>query len=321
VKWVIDATGAVVHAALAGTTMHDASLESCLVAVHKRMRFPSPKGGGIVVVTELYVFSPGTARPPPPPTVRVERNTPALFGAGLIDELPDDVIEANAQTSHAGHPEITGKVGRTTDGRVARFGWKGDVPDLVTFVSRACSVELGLEVPGSPQPGRASAAYDIDVDDLEDLIAFVRELPQPIEARGDGGDGAMGHNQVASEGAEIFDEIGCTACHTPALGDVDGLYSDLLLHDMGADLDDNANVGYYGATPVGGSNEWRTPPLWGVRDSGQWLHDGRAQTIEAAIAAHAGEALPSMFKWRALQQSERFALRAFLETLVAPGSS
>src|SRR6185312_8422808 len=36
--------------------------------------------------------------------------------------------------------------------------------------------------------------------------------------------------------------------------------------------------------------EWRTPPLWGFRDSGPYLHDGRADTIDQAIALHGGEA-------------------------------
>ena len=34
-------------------------------------------------------------------------------------------------------------------------------------------------------------------------------------------------------GCELFAEVNCVACHTPSLGDVRGIYSDLLLHDMG----------------------------------------------------------------------------------------
>ena len=37
--------------------------------------------------------------------------------------------------------------------------------------------------------------------------------------------------------------VGCAACHVPKLGNVDGVYSDLLLHDMGPELGD---VGQYG---------------------------------------------------------------------------
>ena len=35
--------------------------------------------------------------------------------------------------------------------------------------------------------------------------------------------------------------------------------------------------------------EWRTPPLWGFRDSGPYLHDGRAETLDQAVALHGGE--------------------------------
>ena len=183
----------------------------------------------------------------------VERNTPALFGAGLIDDIPHDVILANVEQSRVLHPEVTGRVPLTPEGRVARFGWKGDVADLVTFVSAACSVELGLEVPGSPQPGPRPTGLDLDLDELESLIAYVRSLPPPVERR-------MGRS--AREGAELFDSIGCTACHTAALGEVDGLYSDLALHDMGNDLGEASGAGSYGAPTTVASQEWRTPPLW-----------------------------------------------------------
>ena len=34
-------------------------------------------------------------------------------------------------------------------------------------------------------------------------------------------------------GYMVFESIGCATCHAPKLGEVTGLYSDLLLHDMG----------------------------------------------------------------------------------------
>ena len=89
-------------------------------------------------------------------------------------------------------------------------------------------------------------------------------------------------------GEKIFNNIGCAACHTRQVGKIDGIYSDLLLHDMGADLSDPApaipsggssfrSSGYGGgsflpSTPITSSlaelrRKWRTPPLWGVRNS------------------------------------------------------
>jgi CxxC motif-containing protein (DUF1111 family) len=64
--------------------------------------------------------------------------------------------------------------------------------------------------------------------------------------------------------------------------------------------------------------EWRTPPLWGVRDSAPYLHDGRAATLEEAIRAHGGEAEAVVEKFRALTAMERDSLLAFLDTLAAP---
>jgi len=64
--------------------------------------------------------------------------------------------------------------------------------------------------------------------------------------------------------------------------------------------------------------EWRTPPLWGLRDSAPYLHDGRAATIEQAIAFHGGEASLSVQKTFQLTPEERLQLVTFLRSLVAP---
>ncbi len=60
-------------------------------------------------------------------------------------------------------------------------------------------------------------------------------------------------------------------------------FTDLLLHDMGPDLADDRPDGE--AT----GSEWRTPPLWGigltetVNGNLNFLHDGRARSLEEAI--------------------------------------
>ena len=63
------------------------------------------------------------------------------------------------------------------------------------------------------------------------------------------------------------------------------------------------------------TREWRTPPLWGVADSAPYLHDGRAETLSEAIAAHGGEAKFSTMKYLALPRSDRMAMIAFLNSL------
>ena len=72
------------------------------------------------------------------------------------------------------------------------------------------------------------------------------------------------------------------------------------------------------ADPTRASLEWRTPPLWGLRDSAPYLHDGRAETILEAISMHDGEAMATRNRFFALSYSDQMAMLAFLESLVAP---
>ena len=63
-----------------------------------------------------------------------QRNPPPLFGAGLIDTIPDEAIEAAARRKVAGTAEIRGRVSRLKDGRIGRFGWKAQTATLKEFV-------------------------------------------------------------------------------------------------------------------------------------------------------------------------------------------
>jgi CxxC motif-containing protein (DUF1111 family) len=78
---------------------------------------------------------------------------------------------------------------------------------------------------------------------------------------------------------------------------------------MGPDLADGIVQG-----DAGGS-EFRTAPLWGVFWSAPYLHDGRAATLEAAIAAHGGEAASARDAFLALPSAMRAQLVAFLKSL------
>ena len=140
------------------------------------------------------------------------------------------------------------------------------------------------------------------------------------------------------EGEALFHTIGCGDCHVPKLGSVAGLYSDLLLHDLGDRLSDPSpappNTGL-GRQSAGGYSsrivlvnqpssfrqrmrQWKTPPLWGLRDSGPYLHDGRAETIEEAIAYHVGQAERAATAFLRLPAEGRNQILAFLMTLAAP---
>ena len=62
-------------------------------------------------------------------------------------------------------------------------------------------------------------------------------------------------------------------------------------------------------------SEFRTAPLWGARFSAPYLHDGRAATLEDAIAAHGGEAQQARNGFLALPAEARAALVAYIESL------
>lgn len=260
-----------------------------------------------------------------------QRNPTPLFGVGLIDAIPDRVIEAAARRRSVS-PAVSGRVSRLPDGRVGKFGWKAQTASLKEFNSQASASEIGLETPDHHQaadprsPGaEAARGLDLTAAQLDALTSFVRSLPRPIVETGDG--------QLARAGKNVFRSTGCVACHLPKLGEVDGLYSDLLLHDMGPSARDVGNYGVFAAGSADqapqrpgrreqaappSESEWRTPPLWGLSASAPYWHDGRARTIDQAIALHDGEAAASAQRHARLSDREKQQLRAFLDSLAPP---
>jgi CxxC motif-containing protein (DUF1111 family) len=266
-----------------------------------------------------------------------QRNTPAVFGSKLIDDIPERVILAHAKAQRMkwgmAPPDDesvpVGRALRLADGRIGRFGWKAQMSNLSTFVQAACANELGLANPGQAQPTplylQASLSsrprgYDLTLQQCDQLTAFCASLPKPVKRLPKGVT-----EEQAEVGSKVFSKVGCAECHTQNLGSVEGIYSDLLLHPMGRDL---VGGGSYGEpptpptpdTPDGGPSpsEWRTPPLWGVAQSAPYMHDGRANTLEEAIGMHGGQGLRSASRFKALNYSEQAALVAFLKTLQAP---
>jgi len=147
----------------------------------------------------------------------------------------------------------------------------------------------------------------------------MRTLKAPSRRNADDPDVIAGEN--------LFTQVGCESCHTStfitAPSDINALsnqtfhpYSDILLHDMGPLLDEGYPEG------SANSNEWRTPPLWGIglskeSQGGQLflLHDGRATTFEGAISFHGGEASNSRIAFFALSEEEQKKIIKFLESL------
>lgn len=270
-------------------------------------------------------------RVPPEANTVAQRQTTPLFGAGLIEAIPDAAIAQNARD-----PKPDGVRGRTAmiwdpatqAMRVGRFGWKAQQANLTTFAGDAYLNEMGITnrfFPNENAPNGnvellrrfqphpviedtidpATGKSDLDLAaDFMRLLAAPRPLPQ---------------SPSAAAGANVFAQAGCAACHRPTMTtgispiaalnrQPVNLYSDLLLHDMGA-LGDGI------AQADAGAREMRTAPLWGLRVRNRLLHDGRAATVDEAIRAHAGEGAVSRDRYQRLPLTQRQQLLDFLATL------
>jgi CxxC motif-containing protein (DUF1111 family) len=64
-----------------------------------------------------------------------------------------------------------------------------------------------------------------------------------------------------------------------------------------------------------GVRDMKTPPLWGLRVSGPYLHNGRAATIEDAIKAHEGEAKIIKDRYLKLTADQQALLVEFLKSI------
>lgn len=256
-----------------------------------------------------------------------------LFGAGLLEEIPDAAILANMSASAAekramgiaGHPNRSGN-----DGTITRFGWKAQNKSILVFSAEAYDVEQGVtnvafqterdETPAcllNPLPeDRAESNGDLldGLDDVSRFRLFTRFLAPPAPAP---------DTPSIANGRVVFRAIGCALCHTPALttGNADSaalrgvtanLYSDLLLHDMGAGLADGI---YQGAAS---GSEFRTAPLWGAGQRLYFMHDGRASDLVQAIRSHASpgsEANTVIQGFAALPAASKQDLLSFLRSL------
>ena len=99
------------------------------------------------------------------------------------------------------------------------------------------------------------------------------------------------------------------------------LYSDLKTHDMGEGLSDIVKQPSDVENIKIRKNQFLTRPLWGVADTGPWLHDGRARTLKEAILLHASkgsEANVAIDKFKKLSSGEQNAIVEFLLTLHLP---
>jgi CxxC motif-containing protein (DUF1111 family) len=263
----------------------------------------------------------------------VARRAPIpVFGAGLVEAIPDAAILALEDPFDRDRDGVSGRAAIVTDRatgerRVGRFGWKAQHATLLSFGADAYRNEMGitndlfgqelaLGVPPEhmrvcdripdPEDVRDPRTGRRGIDNFERFMRLLAPL-----GRGPSG-------EVERIGEQVFGVIGCAACHVPALTTGPSanplfhrravpLYSDLLLHDVGTG--DGIQQG--AAAP----EEIRSPALWGLRFRRPLLHDGSAATIEDAILRHAGEAQLARRGFERAPAADRVALLAFLQSL------
>jgi hypothetical protein len=274
-----------------------------------------------------------------------------VFGAGLIEQIPDLEILANAGRAVAAKTRL-GIRGRGNvvlpqqaisaqankngnDGTVGRFGWKAQNKSLLTFSGEAYNVEMGITNDLFPterdesdacttaaQPNSVTNLYAATplegVGSIEKFTLFMRLLAAPEPSP----DRPGGASSLAS-GRAAFQSAGCALCHTPTLRtgnaglpalrqrDVN-LFSDLLLHDMGNALADGIVQGQ------ASGREFRTAPLWGLGQRLFFLHDGRTSDLREAILAHrssGSEANAVIERFIALPDAQQQDLLNFLRSL------
>jgi CxxC motif-containing protein (DUF1111 family) len=231
-----------------------------------------------------------------------------VYGAGLIEQIPDYEITAN-QAANALLKRVVGISGRPNrngnDGRISRFGWKAQNQSLQLFAGEAYNVEMGitnelfqseraygpgcsfLTNPDDTTPTDTTAVGPDSLSNVEQFAFFMRFLAPPTPAPAT----TAGGNFSISRGRQLFAIVGCALCHTPTLrtgnstvaalrGQNVNLFSDLLVHQMGPGLADGVSQG--GAAP----DEFRTAPLWGLGQRIFFLHDGRTSDLLDAIRLH-----------------------------------
>jgi CxxC motif-containing protein (DUF1111 family) len=261
-------------------------------------------------------------------TITAKRRTTPLFGLGLVDSVPDSLLEQIAALEQQHTPDTAGRINMVLDvasgqQRVGRFGWKCQQATLFTFSGDAYLNEMGVTTPmfpveNCPQGNCAllqnaalpAVPNNTDNGDLIRFNDFMTFLAPPP---------TLALSSQAKQGANLFAQIGCANCHVPTLqtGHSQSVacnqvtfvpFSDFLLHDMGSLGDGIAQNG-------AGVSEMRTAPLWGLRLFTTFLHDGRASTVSDAILAHDGQAQRARNRFAGLNQTQRAQLLAFLSTL------
>lgn len=261
---------------------------------------------------------------------------PANTGLGLLETVPDATLLSLADENDTNGDGISGRpnwiyippyclyrpgTAERNGKYIGRFGKKAAVYDLQQQTANAYNQDMGINSSYESYNTYSGLQIDPEISNqtVLDVIFYLQTLKAPIQRDQQDAD--------VVAGKQVFINISCAKCHTPQLqtgpSAIAALanktifpYTDLLLHDMGAGLNDGYTEGT--ALPA----EWRTPPLWGLglsknSQGGQvfLLHDGRARSIEDAIIMHGGEAAQSKSNFQKLTPADKAKIMKFLESL------
>ena len=280
-----------------------------------------------------HAIDPAVAETIPPEANHTSfRNSTPLFGLGLIEAIPDKAILDNARRTPG--DGVKGRASMVTDivsGKtmVGKFGWKAQQATILAFSADAYLNEMGItnrffpyenlpngdtaklaqfDTVADPEDQVDPATGKTDVDKVADFMTLLAPPPSgPLLPS-------------AAAGKNVFVNLGCALCHTPSMmTDAKSpfialrnkevkLYSDLLLHNMGT-LGDGIVQG------VAIGSEMRTSPLWGLKYSAPYLHDGSAMTVEDAIKAHDGEGKISRDRFNRLNKNQKQQVLDFLNSI------
>ena len=256
-----------------------------------------------------------------------------LDGDGISGRLqlhePSELIEATLALEAQSHPDPLAR-GTLVDGKyIGRFGKKALTVNLLHQTVGAYQQDMGVTSDLLPEdlfnPVAGNRASD-EVPDPEassstvaNVVFYLKTLRAPPRRDADDPD--------VLAGEQLFGTVGCASCHVPTMrtgaSEIAVLdqvefhpYTDMLLHDMGSELDD----GYTEGRAL--TSEWRTPPIWGVGiqenfQGGQvfYLHDGRARSLREAIDFHGGEGEASRSAFVGLSADDQERLIRFLRSL------
>lgn len=302
----------------------------------------SDKGGPQLQQQAISGYQPETL--PSEANVFTQRLAPSIMGLGYIAALHDQDILANADPNDLDGDGISGRPNyvnptsffipqsihiSSNNQYLGRFGKKSEKITIMDQVVFALKQDMGITSDFDMQDlynyqlgintGDHIPDPEVSSGFVNSLTFYLRTLKAPPRRNTDDPDVIAGEN--------LFQQIGCTGCHkssfTTSSVDVKALsnqtfhpYSDFLLHDMGTALDDGYPEG------SANSNEWRTPPLWGIglakdAQGGKLflLHDGRATTFENAISFHGGEAKNRRTAFNNLSEQQKKQVIKFLESL------